>query len=286
MSNRTAAADSAIRLAWKREQELVKQGKGTRDWTPEQQANILERGKAYDDDKKAFQGHHMKNVEDYPKYQGNPDNIQFLSKTEHFEAHNGNYQNLTNGYFNPITKKTIDFGDGLIPCKSIDLTNPIVKLPVTEKNDLKHEVENKSKESNKAPPTQESNNNLKTSNVKKDNFIIKGFKKICIGYVNFRTQHPFWSQIIKQAGLTLASIGAKKVISKDNSNNIDETSTQSIKTQSTDIQSVNSDLQVDSTTRKLPNEHMVNTKGQHYHTKNGVEWREVEPYTRGGKKKN
>ena len=33
MSRRTADSNKAIREAWKNEQNLVKEGKGTRDWT-------------------------------------------------------------------------------------------------------------------------------------------------------------------------------------------------------------------------------------------------------------
>ena len=48
MSRRTAEASKAVALAWTNEQQRVKEGNGTRDWTPEQQKDILERGKAYD----------------------------------------------------------------------------------------------------------------------------------------------------------------------------------------------------------------------------------------------
>ena len=51
--------NKAVREAWNREQELVKEGKGTREWTPEQQRDILEKGRAYDDDGKAFEGQHI-----------------------------------------------------------------------------------------------------------------------------------------------------------------------------------------------------------------------------------
>lgn len=69
----------AIRKAWEREQQLVQEGKGTRDWTKEQQADILnpDKGKAYDDQGRAFEGQHMKSASEYPEYQGDPDNIQF-----------------------------------------------------------------------------------------------------------------------------------------------------------------------------------------------------------------
>ena len=49
MSRRTAESNKAILDAWIKEQELVKEGKGTRNWTSQQQQDILEIGKAYDD---------------------------------------------------------------------------------------------------------------------------------------------------------------------------------------------------------------------------------------------
>ena len=129
MSRRTAEADKAIRAAWERERELVSKGQGTRDWTPEQQTDILEFGKAYDDERKAFQGQHMRSAAQYPNYQGDPDNIQFLTKDEHFEAHKGNWQTPTNWYYDPIAKQFWDFGEGdIIPCKPINLSNPISRI--------------------------------------------------------------------------------------------------------------------------------------------------------------
>ena len=133
MSRRTAEANKAIVAAWEREQQLVNEGKGTRDWTPEQQIDILEKGKAYDCDGRALEGHHMKSVAAFPEFQGNPDNIQFLSRLEHYEAHGDSFQNPTNGYYNPIEGKTIVFTeDNLIPCEIIKLSNPVVdfnKIP-------------------------------------------------------------------------------------------------------------------------------------------------------------
>ena len=49
MSRRTAESNKAILAAWNKEQELVQEGKGTREWTPKQQQDIFEKGKAYDD---------------------------------------------------------------------------------------------------------------------------------------------------------------------------------------------------------------------------------------------
>lgn len=112
MSRRTSESNKAILAAWNKEQELVREGKGTRDWTPEQQQDILDKGKAYDENGRAFEGQHMKSAEKYPEYQGDPENIQFLTRAEHLEAHDGNWQNPTNWYFNPVTKEKVDFGDG------------------------------------------------------------------------------------------------------------------------------------------------------------------------------
>ena len=63
MSRRTAESNKAILDAWIKEQELVKEGKGTRNWTSQQQQDILEIGQAYDDNGKAFEGQHMMSAE-------------------------------------------------------------------------------------------------------------------------------------------------------------------------------------------------------------------------------
>ncbi len=140
MSRRTSEASKAIRKAWEKEKELVAEGKGTRDWTTEQQKEILEFGKAYyhsDDpndkhDGDAFIGHHMKSAEAYPEYQGDPENIQFLSYPEHQEAHKGNWQIPSNWYYDPVTKEYTEFGEGkFLPCKVINLTEP-VQIPSIE----------------------------------------------------------------------------------------------------------------------------------------------------------
>lgn len=126
MSRRTAEANNAIRIAWQQEKERVLVGKGTRDWTPEQQKDIIEKGKAYDTDGRAFEGQHMKSVEKYPEYQGDPNNIQFLTRDEHLAAHDGNWQNPTNWYYDPQTGQKHDFGEGKYePCRTFDLSEPI-----------------------------------------------------------------------------------------------------------------------------------------------------------------
>lgn len=120
--------NKAIRKAWEREQELVSEGKGTRDWSQDQQKDILDpgKGKAYDENGRAFEGQHMKSAAEYPEYQGDPDNIQFLTRDEHLEAHKGSWQNPTNWYYNPEPKEFVDFGESKpIPCEVISLSEPV-----------------------------------------------------------------------------------------------------------------------------------------------------------------
>ena len=131
MSSRTAGASRAIREAWENEKRLVLEGKGTRDWTEEQQKQIEEKGKAYDDKGMAFEGQHMKSVSAYPEYQDDPRNIQFLSREEHFAAHGGNWKNPTNGYYDPASKTMSDFGNSPPqPCVEMMLTNPLYVDPL------------------------------------------------------------------------------------------------------------------------------------------------------------
>ena len=126
MSNRTSKSNTAIAEAWEIERELVLEGYGTRDWTPEQQRQIIELGKAYDENGKAFEGHHMKNAEDHPEYQGDPYNIQFLTREEHLAAHNGDFRNETNGYYDPETGETTELGEKEIePLTAIQLSEPV-----------------------------------------------------------------------------------------------------------------------------------------------------------------
>ena len=114
MSKRTAEANRAVKEAWERERLLVLEGKGTRNWTEEQQRSIIDLGKAYGDDGKAFEGHHMKSAEKYPKFQGDANNIQFLTRDEHRLAHGGNFRNPTNGRYDPERHSTQVFGEE--PC--------------------------------------------------------------------------------------------------------------------------------------------------------------------------
>lgn len=149
MSRRTSEANKAIAVAWERERKLVSEGMGTRDWTPEQQQDIIERGKAYDAKGRAFEGQHMKSVEMYPECQGNPDNIQFLTKEEHLAAHDGKWSNPTNWYYDPSTRIKTNFGEGpIISCEVIRLTEPLNCYGALEVSVNENEVARESREEN------------------------------------------------------------------------------------------------------------------------------------------
>ena len=96
----------AVNQAKRDEVALIKEGKGTRDWTREQQKEWLQTGKCH-----GIKGHHMKDVSNHPEYAGDKNNIQLLDKNEHLAAHRGDYKNSTNGYYNPKTGRINDFGN-------------------------------------------------------------------------------------------------------------------------------------------------------------------------------
>lgn len=301
MSNRTSVAYKAIALAWSKEQQLVREGKGTRDWTPEQQQDILDRGKAYGDDGKAFEGHHMKSAEKHPEYQGDLENIQFLSRTEHFAAHDGNFQTATNGYYNPITGETSDFGlDKYEPCEILELSDPII----IGTND---QAQNKT--NNTDTSTAENIGNTKavippgSINTSKKGFIgtIKHFAgKAAKFYI--RHKEVIDPILITGALATVAvvneSINRNSKSTYQNRSSVDDYS--SYDPDDTDIDDysaygsddtdvdVNSDYDSDSDStnrdiieRSSPSGHVVTGHGQHYHTKEGTIWKDKDPYPRG-----
>ena len=102
----------AVNEAWKEEVELVREGKGTRQWSVEEQKELLANGKV-----SGYYGHHMQSVKTNPENASNKDNIQFLNYDEHIDgAHQGNTKNSTNGYYDPATGQMNEFKDGnLVP---------------------------------------------------------------------------------------------------------------------------------------------------------------------------
>lgn len=297
MSRRTAESNKAILAAWNKEQELVQEGKGTREWTPQQQQDILDKGKAYDEDGVAFQGQHMKSVEKYPEYQGDPENIQFLTRAEHLEAHDGNWRNPTNWHFNPVTKEKTDFGDGkFIPCEIIQLADPVNKAQI--KREIEKEVDQnsvsegqKKAESNikhesphkTVPPN-------KTEDIAKQGFVPKlksGLKFIGKTIVEFPEKHPKAVKAIKGVGIVVATaaVAAIKESSRSGSSNSEYEWSDDDRAEyedSYDDYPADQDTS-ESSERSSPNEHTVRGHGQHYHYKDGsVKWKDKDPYPRGG----
>jgi len=72
--------------------DLIMGGNGSRNYTPEERAALIETGSA-----EGLDGHHINSVGEHRDMQADPDNIVFLTKEEHLEAHNGNWQNQTEG---------------------------------------------------------------------------------------------------------------------------------------------------------------------------------------------
>lgn len=309
MSRRTADASKAIRLAWEKEQQRVLKGKGTRDWTEKQQQDIIDRGKAYDEDGKAFEGQHMKCAAGYPEFQGEPDNIQFLTHQEHFEAHRGNWQNPTNWYYDPVNKQFHDFGERkYIPCEVIKLSAPICAQNSEMLNENNFIHENKVVE-NEADIDDETiagtvNTEKKAITAKSDSprvdsipiakhsesFIVRGFHKAADGWRNFRTNHPILSSIIvegtKIATRAALSYGASGVTSGSHSsshntgssiNRSTVNSSGTSKAAETIASAISDNLEHG--THASPIEHTVSGYTRHW---NGKEIH-VASYTRGGK---
>lgn len=83
--------------AWKREAQLVREtGEGTRKWTPAEKQELLETGKV-----KGYEGHHINSVNAHPEMARDPDNVEFKTRSEHFDAHERNWRNPTKGPLRP-----------------------------------------------------------------------------------------------------------------------------------------------------------------------------------------
>ena len=120
MSDISYERRKAVAKAWKNEKSLVLSGKGTRDWNSKEQGEIIAKGKA-----KGYQGHHMKSVDGHNSKAGDPNNIQFLTRSEHLAAHGGDYHNNTNGYYDPSTGIMHGFGRNKAHIDSKNLSNPL-----------------------------------------------------------------------------------------------------------------------------------------------------------------
>ncbi len=136
MANRDPAKCSrAVREAWEYERELVADGKGTRDWTPEQQEDIMAGDTPKDEYGRAYEGHHMRSAEKYPQDQEDPYNVQFLTREEHQAAHDGNFRNPTQSYYDPETGERYDCSDHVVSAPEIELSNPTEVIDVEEEEE-------------------------------------------------------------------------------------------------------------------------------------------------------
>lgn len=305
--------NKAIRLAWEREQKLVAEGKGTRDWSQEQQKDILDPniGKAKDDNGRSVEGQHMKSAAEYPEYQGDPDNIQFLTRDEHLAAHKGSWQNSTNWYYNPETKEFVDFGENKpIPCAAIDLSEPVCS-PVIDSQNKGDDLKEQSKSEVEAKPTEhtkhsqqedvshrsETKSQHKTTVAPPERHESFGDKALHVinAVKEFGGRHPVLSGLLKGVGIVALAVGANAIANSGNGSGGGSRSTLSddYSSRSSDddyADSLDSDDYDSSSSgrdypdeRSSPKEHTVSAHGQHYHTKDGVIWKEKEPYPRGGK---
>lgn len=270
MSNRTSEANKAIATAWENEKALILRGQGTRDWSLEQQIDILNRGKAYDEDGKAFEGHHMKSVEAYPEYQGNVENIQLLSRTEHISAHGGYTGNPTNGCFNPITGETKDFdADRLEPCRIINLAEPIVNNNIDDNDNSSAEKKNIEKVKRKSDGVDIKG---KTYQLPKSGFASVA-KRFAADYLGIVTKADAVRFVLKTAvAFAPITVSVSKIyrtaIKRDSS--------------CSDVNINLSDADKNILERTSPKEHIVRGHGQHYNTRNGRTWKEKDSYPRGG----
>ena len=76
----------AIKKAWIQERRMViRTGEGTRKWTEVQKQELIKYGKVHD-----FEGDHINSVTGNAGLSGDPDNIQFLTNSEHKKLHREN----------------------------------------------------------------------------------------------------------------------------------------------------------------------------------------------------
>ncbi len=291
MSQRTSEAQKGIRLAWQNEKQRVLEGKGTRDWSPTEQQSIIDIGIAKDENGETYIGHHMKNAEKYPEYQGDPDNIQFLTKDEHFYgAHRGSWRNPSNGYYNPVTKEITDFGDGkYIPCKVIDLSDPVVKIEKVEVTEIPEPpVKDKKEVERNSSPPKDTKINDKSKNTyhaphKHKVSKMNGVKRIFGKAANFAARHA--GDITKVAVVVAPFVikGVADVVSSsrggESGNNYSSPVSTTNKSTLGDIASAVADS-ADKGARSSPKEHMVSG----YDRVRFGKVEHINSYPRGGKK--
>jgi hypothetical protein len=114
---------NAMAEAWEREAQRVANGYGIRQWTANEQEELLSTGKV-----RGYSVHHMKNAHNHPEWADKIENFQFLRNphyeilqngateknpdNEHAHAHQANPDGSTNGFYNHETGITHSFGEG------------------------------------------------------------------------------------------------------------------------------------------------------------------------------
>ena len=121
----TRQRTAAVRESLQQEREYVSEGKGTREWTQDQQKDILSGERPKDENGKSYEGHHMKSVSGHEVQASNKNNIQWLSRAEHKAAHEGNFHIKTNGRYDPETGETESFRRYPVAPEVKSLKNPI-----------------------------------------------------------------------------------------------------------------------------------------------------------------
>lgn len=84
----------AVRGAWAQERQLVQaSGQGTCDWTPRQLKLLRDQGKV-----PGYEGHHIRSINQHTtKWAGDPRNITFVTRQEHFNMHGRDFHKPTTG---------------------------------------------------------------------------------------------------------------------------------------------------------------------------------------------
>ena len=92
------ARQRAVQDAWKMErQTIINNFPGTRNWTLSQRKELIETGRI-----SGFDGHHINTVNGNLDLAANHRNIEFLTKTEHYDLHRQN-----GGTHNPISGRAL-----------------------------------------------------------------------------------------------------------------------------------------------------------------------------------
>ena len=171
----------------------------------------------------------MKSAEAYPEYQGNPENIQFLSRAEHTQAHGG-WQKPTNGYYDYATGITYDFDeDGFAPCKIIELSNPVITIDACNVDTVVESIDQADNESSSGadPPIKDTQQpvvedvsvcgSAKSPHTNRisPKSVIDGLKNVANVIKDFSDKHPMLTTVAEVSlGLAVTVVASKAIDAK------------------------------------------------------------------------